>query len=236
MTLAVARGIIKDPINPIGPIGEEFLSWYASRPKDIGIIIRTVLSLYNGNWFETAKKAHYQYLSEKSAGNGSLMRCLPIALAYKDIEKVEAVTRKQSKMTHYDFLADEACVIYNRIAFKVLHGQDLKKTIKEEIAGTIYEFAGTGEKPTCPPDGFVVHTMNWVLYWLLNSDSYLDVVIGAANEGEDSDTVAAIAGGLAGLACGYEGLPGEYCDVLLEKEELVELALNLYNLNYKGNN
>jgi ADP-ribosyl-[dinitrogen reductase] hydrolase len=233
MTLAVARGILQNPHDPVNAIGEEFLQWYASRPKDIGGIIRTVFSIYDGDWFEASERAHDHYLGKKSAGNGSLMRCLPVALAYPDLEKVEAVTRKQSKMTHYDSLADEACVIYNRIAFHVLHGKDLKEAIKAEIAGTIYETALSGDKPTCPPDGFVVHTMKWVLYWLLESDSFLDVVIGAANEGEDSDTVAAIAGGLAGLACGFAGLPEEYCHVLLQKDELARVALELTTLTHE---
>jgi ADP-ribosyl-[dinitrogen reductase] hydrolase len=228
MTLAVAKGVLKNPNDPVEAIGEEFLKWYASHPKDIGVIIRTVLGVYDGNWFETAKKAHFQYLNEMSAGNGSLMRCLPVALAYCDMEEVEAITRKQSKMTHYDPLADEACMIYNRIAFAVLHGKVLKEAIMDEIKGTRYESALTGEKPTCPPDGFVVHTMKWVLYWLLNSETYLDVVVGAANEGYDTDTVAAIAGGLAGLEYGFEGLPSEFCEILLVKRDLGELSSELY--------
>lgn len=235
MTLAVARGILKNPADPVKEIGEEFLKWYASRPKDVGIIIRTVLGTYKGNWYETAKNAHYHQLNEKSAGNGTLMRCLPVALAYQDIEEMEAITRKQSKMTHYDSMADEACVIYNRIAYQVLRGKGLKETIKEEIKGTIYEAALSGEKPTCIPSGFVVDTMHWVLYWLLNCDSFLDVVVGATNEGHDTDTVAAIAGGLAGLACGYEELPVEFCEVLLEKVEIEVLAVRLYELNEKTN-
>lgn len=227
MTLAVAKGVLKNPNDPVEEIGEEFLKWYASHPKDIGVIIRTVLGVYDGNWFETAKKAHLQSLNEMSAGNGSLMRCLPIAFAYCDMEEVEAITRKQSKMTHYDPLADEACVIYNRIAFTVLHGKGLKEAIMDEIKGTRYESALTCEKPTCPPDGFVVHTMKWVLYWLLTSETYLNVVVGATNEGYDTDTVAAIAGGLAGLECGFEGLPSEYCETLLVKRDLEELSCEL---------
>jgi ADP-ribosyl-[dinitrogen reductase] hydrolase len=230
MTLGVARGILQNPQNPIEAIGEEFLQWYAKGPKDIGVIIRTVLSSFNGNWFESAQKAHYKDLFERSAGNGTLMRCLPVALAYQNVEEVVAITRKQSKMTHYDFLADEACVIYNRIAFAVLRGKELKVAIRDEITGTIYEPALSGEKPDCLPTGFVVDTMRWVLYWLLSCDSYLDVVVGAANEGEDSDTVAAIAGGLAGLACGFDGLPEEFCEVLLVKDELERVAGGLYHL------
>jgi ADP-ribosyl-[dinitrogen reductase] hydrolase len=231
MTLAVGWGIIKDPQNPIGPIGDGFLKWYASGPKDIGIIIRTVLSHYTGNWFEDAQKTHFDYLNELSAGNGSLMRCLPVALAYNDLAVVDSITRQQSKMTHFDSLADEACIIYNRIAYQVLHGKEIKKAIKDEILGTTYESVLTGRKPTCRPDGFVVNTMKWVLYWLLTCESYLDVVIGATNEGHDTDTVAAIAGGLAGLASGFEAIPREYSDLILVKDELLALSLELAELN-----
>jgi ADP-ribosyl-[dinitrogen reductase] hydrolase len=103
----------------------------------------------------------------------------------------------------------------------------LKEAIKDELKGTMYESALKGERPSFAPDGFVVRTMYWVLYWLLNCDTYLDVVAGAANEGEDADTVTAIAGGLAGLACGFDGLPKEFVDVLVEKEEIERIAIEL---------
>ena len=54
---------------------------------------------------------------------------------------------------------------------------------------------------------------------------------GATNEGYDTDTVAAITGGLAGLACGFEGLPKEYCDMLLVKEELEQIALTSFSIH-----
>lgn len=235
MTIAVARGILQNPVDPIGEIGKKFLAWYDSRPKDIGIIISTVFSTFNGDWFQTAKKAHFEYLNGMSAGNGSLMRCLPAALIYHSIEKVEEVTKKLSKMTHYDSLAEEACVIYNRIAFQVLRGKELKETIVAEIENTPYAAALLKEKPACTPDGFIVHTMMWVLYWLLNSETFSDVVIGAANEGYDTDTIAAIAGGLAGLQCGYEKLPVHFSDTILIKEELAKLAAQLWELQQNGN-
>jgi ADP-ribosyl-[dinitrogen reductase] hydrolase len=61
----------------------------------------------------------------------------------------------------------------------------------------------------------------------------MGVVMGAANEGYDSDTVAAIAGGLAGLQFGFEELPNDYCQVLLLKNELEQLALELDHF-FKG--
>lgn len=231
MTLCVARGILKKPHDPIEEIGDEFLDWYDGKPDDVGITIRTVLELYDGDWYEAAEKAYEHYLNKRAGGNGTLMRCLPIALAYNDIEFVEAISRAHSKMTHYESVADDACVIYNRIAYHVLRGKELKEAIKDEIKGTIYESSLPGEKPTCHQSGYVVDSMRWALYWLLNSETYLDVIIGAANEGYDTDTVAAIAGGLAGLACGYDQLPKDYCEVLLVKDELDRLAVELYKLN-----
>jgi ADP-ribosyl-[dinitrogen reductase] hydrolase len=98
------------------------------------------------------------------------------------------------------------------------------------VKGIIYESSLTGEKPSCLQSGFVADTMRWVLYWLLTSDSFLDVVIGAANEGYDTDTVGAIAGGLAGLAYGFDELPREYTEILLVKNELDELSIKLFGL------
>ena len=51
MTLCVARGILASPKDPIEKIGEEFIAWYNTNPKDIGLIIRTVIRNYKGNWF-----------------------------------------------------------------------------------------------------------------------------------------------------------------------------------------
>jgi ADP-ribosyl-[dinitrogen reductase] hydrolase len=67
-------------------------------------------------------------------------------------------------MTHFETLAEETSVIYNTIAFHVFHGKGPKEAIKDEIKETIYEPVLNGKKPSSHPDGFVVNTMNWVLY------------------------------------------------------------------------
>lgn len=226
MTLAVIKGIMSNSINPIEEIGKQFLYWIDSNPVDIGIIIGTVLDLYKDDWFQAAEIAHHR-LNGNSAGNGSLMRCLPIALAYSNSKKIEELTYQQSKMTHHDELASEACVIYNRIAKRVLHGEDLKTAIRFEIKQTRYD--GSYEKePDCPPDGFVVHSMYWVLYWLINCETFEDVITNAANKGNDSDTIAAIAGGLKGLEVGFLKLPVRYTSNLLCRKSLEAFAHILF--------
>ena len=66
--------------------------------------------------------------------------------------------------------------------------------------------------------GYVVDSIEAALWCLVNTDSYKDCVLKAVNLGDDADTVAAIAGGLAGLYYGYEGIPKEWLEVIKRRE------------------
>lgn len=221
MTLCVAEGILENPRDPLEAIGAQFMSWYQTRPKDIGNIIRHTFENVEENWFEAAYITHIEM--GQSAGNGSLMRCLPVALAYKDWAKIEHISHMQSKMTHYDERCNEACVLYNRIAFRLVQGEELKGVIQQELIGTEYEGMLTSE-PNCKASGFVVHTFRWVLHILLEASDFSEVVQRAANLGDDSDTIGAIAGGLAGIYYGYEQIPAKYAEAILIRDRLDEVA------------
>ncbi|GIP26251.1 ADP-ribosylglycohydrolase [Paenibacillus sp. J23TS9] len=225
MTLCVADGLIENSEEPIEAIGRYFMEWYQSRPKDIGNIIRHVFEKYDGDWLEAAFVAHMDM--GQSGGNGSLMRCLPVALAYKELSDIDRVTIMQSRMTHYDPRCAEVCVMYNRIAHRLLQGEDLGTSIRAEVAGSEYE-ENIEVLPDCPPSGFIVHTFRWVLYILLHTSNFEEVVQKAANLGGDSDTIGAIAGGLAGIYYGYEGIPAPYADTILIKERLDQTISQLY--------
>ncbi|GIO68448.1 ADP-ribosylglycohydrolase family protein [Paenibacillus cookii] len=227
MTLCVAEGILEHPKEPMEAIGRRFMAWYESRPKDIGNIIRHVFEKYEGDWFEAAFVAHMDM--GQSGGNGSLMRCLPAALAYSDPADMERVTTTQSRMTHYDPRCAEACILYNRIAARLLQGENLRAAILAEVAGSEYEGLIEAE-PDCPPSGFVVHTFRWVMHILLHAPDFAGVVQQAANLGGDSDTIGAIAGGLAGIYYGYEGIPARYAEAILIKERLDRTVSGLYAL------
>ena len=230
MTICVAEGIIETPDHPIEAIGQAFLRWEASNPPDIGITIRHVFQHYRGDWMKAAQQAHLD-LDGKSAGNGSLMRCLPVALAYRNREKMEEITVLQSKMTHFDDLASEACLLYNRIAFDVLHGNHLRYAIVDHVANTRYQNVFLS-RPSCSPDGYVVHTFTWVLYLLWNFHSFQEVILEATNEGYDADTVAAIAGGLSGLFHGVGSIKytNNWVERLQNANRLSSLAEELFQL------
>ncbi|MFD0696188.1 ADP-ribosylglycohydrolase family protein [Paenibacillus sp. GCM10027628] len=229
MTLCVAEGLLENPKNPLDSIGVQFMNWYQSRPKDIGNIIRHTFENYEGNWFEAALLTDLDL--GQSGGNGSLMRCLPVALAYTELDEIERISHMQSKMTHYDERCSEACTIYNRIAFRLLHGEELKSSIQQELAGTEYESILTSA-PNCEPSGFVVHTFRWVLHILLDSSEFSEVVQRAANLGGDSDTIGAIAGGLAGIYYGYEKIPTKYREAILIRDRLDEFSARLFDLRH----
>lgn len=227
MTLCVAEGILDDPSAPVGKIGKYFMEWYYTEPKDIGITIRRVFQNYTGDWLEAAKVTDQEL--GKSGGNGSLMRCLPVALAYTDRSYMEKISILQSQMTHVDERCKEACVIYNRIAYRLLQGEDLQEAIWSEVKGSDYE-EWIQEQPDCEPSGYVVHTFRWVLHILLTSATFSEVVQKAANLGGDSDTIGAIAGGLAGIYYGYAEIPAAYSGVLLIRQRLDQVSDRLYRL------
>ncbi|OAS20730.1 ADP-ribosyl-[dinitrogen reductase] hydrolase [Paenibacillus oryzisoli] len=231
MTLCVAEGILAKPDDPLNAIGEQFMNWYQTRPKDIGNIIRHTFENVEDSWFEAAYVTHIEM--GQSAGNGSLMRCLPVALAYKEWKDIERVSHMQSKMTHYDDRCNEACILYNRIAFRLFQGEELKEVIQQELIGTEYENMLTSE-PNCEASGFVVYTLRWVLHILLQASNFSEVVQRAANLGDDSDTIGAIAGGLAGIYYGYEEIPAKYAEAILIRERLDEIAVRLLGVRDGG--
>ena len=75
--------------------------------------------------------------------------------------------------------------------------------------------------------GYVVFTLESAVWCFMNTGNYSSCVLSAVNLGEDTDTTAAVAGGLAGLyysgnsSC---GIPEEWLGVLAKKEEIVSLC------------
>ena len=70
----------------------------------------------------------------------------------------------------------------------------------------------------------MVHTLEAAIWCLLNTNSYEECVLKAVNLGEDTDTVGAVAGGLAGLAYGYENITKEWLDVIVKKDWIKKLC------------
>ena len=235
MTIAVAEGILDNLENPINSIGEEFIEWYLSKPKDVGNIINIALSDYiqNNDWSRTAKFAH-DYCSGMSAGNGSLMRCIPVALIYEDRNKMIEISEKQSKLTHLDEKATRACVFYNKLVDKYLDNASKIPTIREIINEyPEYNIVFEISKEELNPSGYVLDTMICSLWCFINTTTFEDAVCEAVNLCGDADTIGAITGGIAGVYYGFDNIPERWKDKILVKDKLIEIAEKINELELR---
>jgi ADP-ribosylglycohydrolase len=212
-----------------------WVSW-AREAKDVGVqtsaVLRSLKDPTAAAVAESARQVHQR--TGCSGGNGSLMRTAPVALAYLDDPEVlaEAATRI-SALTHYDPEAGEACAIWCLgIRHAVVHGtfdgvRDALLHLPAERAMLWSERLDAAESN--PPSHFARN--GWVVEALQGAWSaitrtpvpvddpaasshpaqHLRLALEAAvRGGHDTDTVAAIAGGLLGARWGVSAIPAQW--------------------------
>ena len=180
---------------------------------------------------------------EHANGNGSLMRIHPFVLMARynaDVRaRWEGVIERASALTHAHRRSVLGCLIYARILLALLEKPE-KGSIGEALAKAAEEYADAPEaeayarlfSPDFPQTGrdeiqgtgYVVHTLEAAVWCVLNTDTYRDCVLEAVNLGDDTDTVAAVAGALAGALYGYEAIPAEWLDTLIRRAYIEELC------------
>lgn len=181
--------------------------------------------------------------NEHSNGNGSLMRIHPFALMTwfdRNLRlEFEEIIEKASALTHAHERSKLACKIYTLILYNLL-GLPRKDVIMfaldmakcryfESPEYGHYErlFDDNFDKLTeveIKSTGYVVDTLEAAVWCVLTTDSYKECVLKAVNLGDDTDTVAAIAGGLAGALYGYDAIPQEWREALIKREYIEEMC------------
>lgn len=155
-------------------------------------------------------------------GNGSLMRILPLAFTEKisdiDIERV-------SDITHKNKIPKEICKIYVHIAVNLIKKMGKKESVDNAVINTEYKYLNaisfkTREK--IKSTGYVVDTIEAVIWCFLNSRSYKETVLNAVNLGDDTDTITALSGGLAGIYYVYKDIPKNWISELKNKKIIDE--------------
>ncbi len=206
--------------------------WYewSRTAKDVGIQTSRVLSAAARVGAVTAESARAAAIdvhldTGRSGGNGSLMRTAPVALAYLDDEKamVEAA-RAISILTHYDPEAGDACVLWcAAIRHAVLHGQlDVRIGLRHIPSERGDVWAGRLDEAErlrpweFPNNGWVVSALQAAWSAIAHTPEPADGILArrlplaldaAVRAGFDTDTVAAIAGGLLGATYGASAVP-----------------------------
>lgn len=174
-------------------------------------------------------------LSEPThSGNGSLMRSIPVALVAKDLSEAMTLGAKHSLVTHPNVRSQMTCAIYCGIAYEMLQGKEADEVVDEIILKAILlrpnateeiQLIAESEQKEPTGTGYVVDALWSALYALRKGETFKDVIKYAIELGNDTDTTACIAGGLAGIKFGYEGLPQDWLD-LLRGKYLIEPIVN----------
>ena len=249
MALAIARGILRNSADPCPETGRLWVRWEANA-KDVGSTIRAAIGGFKreGDWVSASRQTP-QAREGKAAGNGSLMRTLPVALAYPLGEEMLRQSARLSAMTHWDAQAEACCGIYNfwisYILAEIPAREAWELALKHARHLPYFGFETPGPAPL-PHDfwqrlgkapnlnyqdlqpsgyaGYAVECLEAAVWCVLNCDNYEDAMISCVNLAGEADTMAAVAGGAAGALWGEEAIPARWLEPLFERELISNLA------------
>jgi ADP-ribosylglycohydrolase len=177
-------------------------------------------------------------------GNGSLMRVAPLVFHIADKPEQERyeITSGVSSISHAHPWSVGACFIYLEYLRKLALGMEKRAAYAElqkffhdgrsnignntlsKFARIMYRDISSLPESEIRSGGFVVDTLEAAFWCFLTTDSYRNAVLKAVNLGEDTDTTAAVVGGLAGLFYGVEAIPEGWCKKLARYDYFTEIS------------
>jgi len=177
----------------------------------------------------------------KRAGNGSLMRLVPIPLFFENDTDARQSAANMSATTHGAKTCIASCVFFTRVLHRALQGLSkeailtmedpdnwfykLEPDVHLDIAKGAYK-AKTEDQ--IKSTGFVIHTLEAALWSFYTTDTFEEGAIKAVNLGEDTDTVGAVYGQLAGAYYGIRAIPQRWLDKVVLKDIIIEVADKLF--------
>jgi ADP-ribosylglycohydrolase len=213
---------------------------------DVGIATRKAINNLRGG----VKPELAGGADESDNGNGSLMRILPLVFFIKDkpIEERFEITKAVSSLTHRHIRSVIACFYYLEFTLGLLETKnafyvykELKTIVPAHLRAIEVDSAeiqlfhrlfvndiDSLHEEEIQSSGYVLHTLEASIWCLLTTGSYKEAVLKAVNLGEDTDSTAAVTGGLAGLLYGIEHIPGNWMSMLARSEDIEDLARRMY--------
>lgn len=225
-------------------IARNFVAWYDTKPADIGNQTRSVLGYRSPTAIDMTRRA--AGLTGRTGGNGSLMRTAPVALSYLDDSAAcMAAAEAVSALTHSDHRAGEACRMWSfAIRHAVLEGtfDGVRLWLQADSTTADYwrpllDEAEQGEPKDFSNNGWVVHALQTAWWAIQEAEQSGPEHLARALElcvlaGGDTDTTAAIAGGLLGARWGASAVPTTWRSKLhgyptLTGDDLVAIAVDI---------
>jgi ADP-ribosyl-[dinitrogen reductase] hydrolase len=240
--LCIARSLVEHQTFDPADIADRFVAWYDSGPFDIGrMTMRSLSRLKHGDtWDEAGQHVWEQSREGQNAGNGSVMRCPPLAIPYAtDWDRLVEVSRQSSQITHADARCTEGCAILNLTVAGLLEDVDTPLRDALDYVGsdapdelvTALRPVARGDTPnTLETSGYVVYSLQTALHDGLVADNAEEAIVTAVNRGGDTDTIGAIAGAVAGARFGLSALPDQWLDAINDVGELEALADQLVEM------
>lgn len=253
LTRAVLLAYLTPSADPVRVAADHMLAWMlgdwpgrepGSAPRDIGRATSVGLGRYRDTGDPRSAGAGVGL-----AGNGSLMRCIPTALAVPDRQRRIRESMEISAVTHDDPRCTVACAAYNELTAALVSGAaaDDAVTIGSRVAaeldsppvadairyGTELRLPAvvrTGETGLADGGGgFVLDSLSLAVAAVLDPRPLPDVLVDVVRLGNDTDTNAAIAGGLLGARDGAAAIPATWVSRLQFAGEFSAAAAVLAN-------
>ncbi|MFS0781887.1 ADP-ribosylglycohydrolase family protein [Bacillus sp. 1P06AnD] len=185
-----------------------------------------------------------------SNGNASLMRILPVAFFVDSfpLEERLRMVGEVSAITHAHPRSIIACSIYSELVKALWEGSTMTEALATMRGHILDYYEHTDYKAELPyferilhtdlssctqkeikSSAYVVDTLEACFWCLLTTGSFREALIAAVELGEDTDTIAALTGGLAGILYGGSQIPEDWLSTIPRKDEILEVAAALYH-------
>lgn len=182
------------------------------------------------------------------------MRIHPLAfylIDVDDFEKKKNMIYQVSSLTHANIISKVACHFLVELIIRLLKTNSIRTAydaVCREFAEYYTEdkiqsafvniFSGkilSMPASSIKSSGYVIDTLEAVLWCIFHTTTYKDAVLTAVNLGDDTDTVGAITGGIAGIIYGLDAIPEEWISKLVNKMIVLNAASDLYKKCNKDN-
>nr|WP_204331437.1 ADP-ribosylglycohydrolase family protein [Geodermatophilus sabuli] len=222
MALLVATSLVERGGLDEADLFDRFRTWAQADPPDIGIQTRAVLA--SGLPWDVAAADH-STRTGRAAGNGSLMRTTPAAIRFSrdGTQATMDAARRISALTHGDPSAGEGCAVFHELVRVALDGGDPLAAVPAALDQVAPEhrprWAAVLDPHWTPADateanGAVWPTLGQAVWALRHGRDFAEVLRLVVDLGGDTDTVAAVSGGLAGAVHGMGGIPMRWSSVV----------------------
>jgi ADP-ribosyl-[dinitrogen reductase] hydrolase len=244
LTLALLRSLVTSRGLDLNDVAQNYLKWFATRPKDIGNLTRAALeNLRAGDPPTQSGAIAWEDSGRKAAGNGSVMCCAPIGLLHvKRLDGLAADAAAASRITHADPRCVGGCIaVATAIAHLVRGGRDAEEAVQraalaaaavsDEVRAAVERGVARGPadlRVDGEDHGYVLHTVELAFSALATAADFEDGIVAVVSRGGDTDTNACVAGALLGAKLGKSRIPDRWLSKLKAAPELTSLADQLY--------